>query len=723
MKIFSLQMTVGWIFIAIILFCIYVFIGLYITENLGSFIQQILGWVIYTLLWITFFNVFLLSYFWSVVRTKTGPYGIRGPEGEQGKQGEKGECSVNMLDALCMQQLNQYIDDLYRAKTNTSILNVDTQKFPCAYLNEKVQAIATSRQFQVINGNLSNEDKPNANLINYLKSIWHTWFELLYNATSPLGAWFTDQYGDENSIWVGNNPFKEIKKYDVYYWGVTRDFRPLKAEICRSTTKNNNSSSKLPRPQLAQMPYEKVARLKVIETNSYNKMGINVYQSGNNNVNTSWWRPNIHTSGNDTYYPVGDVMVIGDAYPRKGGQTKVGRDNSYPSSGSDGPDIKTILVSGDVKDPIMYNSLDDTRSGLKIYNIKCPKGYTSLGDIASANGQFTQYKCVPSDCVEPIAGSPSRRRETEGGGNDDYVYGVNTWNRYNKWKDWLRRTKYTWYASINLLNNNDTGRYDANHTNGYNLMRKGGNGKFYKLKKSCLQRTPNDDIPPISPQPPPSTKDLEPKNDEFGIGWYGHPYKLDPKYSIFSYLNLVPEGMIVNIGTGQRFYIVHVEGDEINLFNIMTYNKNTNKYDNALQAVDYDPNLNWPPPATARYDDYLVPVINQSEPVADKGVTYNPVKRIIETKFDKFEQKQRWNIILNPQNKKLFTLKNVVKKTHLYVGQEPRDGNIEFSTVDLNNNNYKRDPAFQYLAPAELENRTSFNFISTFGTQLNIVDE
>ena len=36
-------------------------------------------------------------------------------------------------------------------------------------------------------------------------------------------------------------------------------------------------------------------------------------------------------------------------------------------------------------------------------------------------------------------------------------------------------------------------------------------------------------------------------------------------------LNLIPEGMIVNLGTGQRFYIVHVEGDEINLFNIMTF--------------------------------------------------------------------------------------------------------------------------------------------------------
>ena len=141
MKIFSLQMTVGWIFIAIILFCIYIFFGLYVTEKLETFVQQILGWVIYTLLWITFFNVFILSYFWSVVRTKTGPYGIRGPEGEKGSEGVKGECSVSMIDALCMQQLNQYIDELYKEKTNTNILNAETQKFPCTYLNEKVQAI------------------------------------------------------------------------------------------------------------------------------------------------------------------------------------------------------------------------------------------------------------------------------------------------------------------------------------------------------------------------------------------------------------------------------------------------------------------------------------------------------------------------------------------------------------------------------------------------------
>ena len=34
---------------------------------------------------------------------------------------------------------------------------------------------------------------------------------------------------------------------------------------------------------------------------------------------------------------------------------------------------------------------------------------------------------------------------------------------------------------------------------------------------------------------------------------------------IFSYLHLIPEGIIVNQGTGERLYIVHNEGNDINL--------------------------------------------------------------------------------------------------------------------------------------------------------------
>jgi hypothetical protein len=53
-----------WIFLILIVFCIYVLIGLHITEGLESGVQVVLSWVIYTLMCTTFLNVFILGYFW-----------------------------------------------------------------------------------------------------------------------------------------------------------------------------------------------------------------------------------------------------------------------------------------------------------------------------------------------------------------------------------------------------------------------------------------------------------------------------------------------------------------------------------------------------------------------------------------------------------------------------------------------------------------------------------
>ena len=70
-------------------------------------------------------------------------------------------------------------------------------------LMKKYNKMAGSRQYQVIVANLSNDNKGIDNIVNYLKSIWKEWFDLLYNATNPQGKWFEDEYGDENYEWVG----------------------------------------------------------------------------------------------------------------------------------------------------------------------------------------------------------------------------------------------------------------------------------------------------------------------------------------------------------------------------------------------------------------------------------------------------------------------------------------------------------------------------------------
>ena len=136
------------------------------TEGMNSTSQLVMTWVIYTILWATFITVFSLGYFWSVIRDKTGPYGLKGPEGETGVEGSKGECGITASQAYCMKAVNDYINNLYKSNTNQDILNDDTQKFPCVYLNEKVQKMASSRQYQVIIANLSNDNKGIDSVVN-----------------------------------------------------------------------------------------------------------------------------------------------------------------------------------------------------------------------------------------------------------------------------------------------------------------------------------------------------------------------------------------------------------------------------------------------------------------------------------------------------------------------------------------------------------------------------
>ena len=716
-------MNIYWIFTTLFLFCIYILFGLHVTEGLDSVSQKILTWVIYTILWVTALNIFAIGYFWAVIMKKTGPYGIRGPVGDMGKIGMDGACNINASKLYCMKTLNDYINNLYKEKTNTELLNIDSQTFPCNHLNEKIQTLAGSRQYNVIISDLSNDNKGINNLVNYLKSIWKIWFELIYNATAVPGIWFTDEYGDEvggsDYEWVGNNPFDEIKKYDIYYWGITRDFRPLKAELCRSNA--NHGDSKFPKHQLPQSRDVQVQRLKIIETNDYypvRKAGVGT-TSSDDNPDASIWSPYLKTIGGETYYPLGDIFTAGVLTHTKTGLTKVG-DSEYSVSKDNGPDMKTILVAGDVVNPIGYTVRETTASKkskdrMWISVPICPEGYQSLGTVVkSHDNNYNKFKCIPSECVEV---------------NQPHNGGVKVWDKQHKsWNyGWKPGWRYDWdydLHSISQWQDNPNPSYD----NSYNFFRlPAHDDPYYKIKKSCLVKTPNREIPPLPPIPPPLTKEVEDINGDLGIGWYGHPYKLDPKYSIFSFLNLVPEGMIVNQGTGHRFYIIHTEGYDINLFNILTYNNNTSKFDGSLQInpnqlddpnddiipnnKDYPNNSNIPPS-----------IIDPSGPMPEP-INYNPpAKRIIITNLDKTNSAQQWKIMLT-QDKKLFKIKNTYDNTYLIITQEPRDGLVEFSSINLDNNNYLNDPAFRDLDKNELDNRTHFTFIPSFGTHLDIIDK
>ena len=216
-------MNVLWLFFILVLFCIYILIGLHITDGIESFIQTLLTWVIYTLMCTTILNVFLLGYFWAVVHNKRGPTGLRGPIGERGQLGLKGKCELDLVEAYLIKELMQFIDDLYYAEKSKHILNQNTYTIPCSYVNNKIAVMAGSRQYKTIYKNLyinyspklydtsnfntdtqQTDTKPIQSIISYLKNIWREWFNLIYesgglNYFQTIGAetefeWLKENY-------------------------------------------------------------------------------------------------------------------------------------------------------------------------------------------------------------------------------------------------------------------------------------------------------------------------------------------------------------------------------------------------------------------------------------------------------------------------------------------------------------------------------------------------
>jgi len=667
-------MNALWIFFIIVLFCIYVLIGLHLTSKCKSFIESILTWIVYTIMCSTFTNVFLLAYFWGVVHKKKGPTGLRGPIGEKGAIGLKGKCELDLVEAYLIKELMQQIDDLYFAKTNQHLINTDNYTTPCAYLNNKIAVMAGSRQYKTIYKNLyisynpklydtdefntetqQTDTKPIASIIFYLKNIWKDWFNLIYNS-SGSGSWFTDKYADEDYAWSGSDPFLEIRKYDVYYWGLTRNFRPLKAEICR-TTDFKKQNSKFPIINQVLEP-----RLKVIQTNDYYSLrkegteqsfdgiflGLSKPSSG---PVAGIWSPNKVTVNADTFYPVGDILTK-DLKQTKKNDTIVG-DIKYKADGENGPDMKTILVSGDVVDPIGYTVLDSTAvdkesdENIDLSVLECPRGYKGLGTVAkSAKHDYNNFKCIPEDCVEEVVSlTPSKKIWHK----EDPWYNHNIFQSNYGWN-------YDYVYYVNVLEDQNIEALPGNSYNFFSIFEK--KKPFYKIKDSCL--TPPPDAKKAA------MKTVESKYNDLGIGWHGHPYKLDPKYSIFSFLGLAPEGMIVHSGTGRRYYAIHYGGEESSIY-IVLMNDDTGKYTKAFRSN------------------------------SDEKKTTIEMKKI-----SKKDTRQQWRFILEPNDKKHFKLLNIYNNRNLNIDLHPTLGNAVYSTIENGDSD-------NYL----------FSFIPAFGTHLN----
>lgn len=357
-------------------------IGLEISKGIEETVISILFWFLYLITIITFINIILVGNYYLTMRNKKGPPGKRGIQGEPGDKGEAGKCNADCRDQYCYNYLlgtDGIIPKKLRALNQG--INVDLNNI---YIKSKVAQLCGSNEFK----QLAPYNGPN-NLVRYLGSIWDIWIELIYNAGGKL---YFETIGAEDQFeWIKPNPFDEIRKYDVFYWGMGMQYRPKLVERCYASSDGNT-----PNPDASGYI------LRIAKTDLYDGITNDANSKAFNNV--SIWRAKQFTYKGSVFYPVGDILMG----PSRNGESISSNKHigaiTYPHP-QPGPARETIIVSGDVKGPINYDLLWSNQANgnqFWVWRPIAPAGYMALGDVitTSANPPLTAnqapIRCIPT---------------------------------------------------------------------------------------------------------------------------------------------------------------------------------------------------------------------------------------------------------------------------------------------------------------------------------------
>uniref|UniRef100_A0A6C0EFS9 Uncharacterized protein n=1 Tax=viral metagenome TaxID=1070528 RepID=A0A6C0EFS9_9ZZZZ len=430
---------------------------------------------------------------------------------------------------------NEQNEEIDKYKTEDHIKNVLSNKYiggadfdiNNSYIKEKVKTILDSDEFREMTAY-----RGPLKLIEYIKDLWLEWIKLIYDSSNL--NYFTSVGVENDFERFENNPFNEIKKYDVFNWGLSNKTRPrvvnvkekyeTKVELGDEGFENYKNIKKSSKVKGRAHPNNK-ARLKIMRTNNY-------YFTYDDRDTTMMeqirsYRPYSQFHNGDRYYPLGDIVVGPSKENADDGDELIFSDRITNDNDNDkhrttrkkgkteGPNRDTILVAGDVKKPIDYETkwYDLQKTMARHWTCKlckkepkssyyrgiahtpiCETGYTSLGDIyTSQDNQTDELKertnklgsyepilnnqpvCIPTECVEVIEDSDPKiiwdtyrsQRPSHGSGSKDwYKYVVDNAEIYS----------FT-------PNTGKKGFVKATHENSYNLSKIWlDTQKFKKLK-------------------------------------------------------------------------------------------------------------------------------------------------------------------------------------------------------------------------------------------------
>jgi hypothetical protein len=565
-------MLIAYLILLIVVFALVIFYGVKLSNNIYHPTLLVFFWVIYLATMLTVGNLIATAFFYNVLRNKKGLPGDQGRIGDKGDKGVTGACDIQCDSKVCtltiLKAINKYYSSLIQTALNNRMIGSDDLEIKNHVISDKLRTICSSDAYKQVT-QIKSVDTVNK----YIIDIYQKWIKILIDADKTDDKKQIREYleteGMEEKPELSGSPFKEIEKYDVYYWGGDRIFHPRVIQIC-SNPDIYKGVTDSPKPLL-----------KGIKTNFYSTI-INSNRYGGGHF--SAFRVEPYFFDNNVYYSLGDIITNtknfnqGNKFLERYLLEKEGKITLGGNAISNTPSTPTLLISGSdryVRPPLDWQLIWRSKTNRNpVVAIWKPKDIVdrTLNVTFKACGVLVLARQRNNYWTSPrrIYGYNTPERQPIRLVSSELLEEITTQTPIKQvWND--RGSRSPDDTSVWLTTDKD---YLQNHNQpiaviGYNYPRF---ITFNKIKRSSF-------LPP-NMEPLQFESDATDK-DELGTGYHGVPH-MSPEYSIFSFLNMPLETQLTNLANSHKIYLKHSGINSLNSYMIRKHFPNQEKLENVL---------------------------------------------------------------------------------------------------------------------------------------------
>ena len=545
--------------ILIVLFIAVIYYGIVLSENIKHPTLIALFWIVYLSTLLTVGNIVATGFFYNTLRNKKGLPGDQGRIGDKGDIGIAGKCGVQCDGKACISYLSDHINEEYKKAIKAINANLPVNKIKNLMITNNIKITCNSFPYKEIV-----KYKPINILNDYIVGVYSNWIKLMINTDESNNKEVIRNYletEDADEPKLKNNVVKDIENYDVFYWGADRIFHPRIIEICNDPRKYRV------------MPQNMRPKLKAFKTNMYDVLKNNDWMRRHDNPFNRGYRKKTQrysigrarnfTFEGVTYYPLGDTLRdIGGlpSYPKylETYKTIEKKSINIPVSlNQRGFDVPNLIVAGTeeyLRPPLEWEPIWKSRKRYNlsfwrpkdIYDQKLKKWFRALGFMAvnsiwSNPRQIYGWNNPENQPIRLVA--------------EELLDDLTTTQLNKVWND--TSSGSDWDVSVYYPRNSQY-MEEICLPNAWASLSQASSMRFYRIKDSAFREQV---VNPLT------YNNRLTSDDGLGIGYHGTPER-DPKYSIFSFINLPVEVQLTNIGLGSKVFLAHSGLNIVNAYMI-----------------------------------------------------------------------------------------------------------------------------------------------------------